>query len=181
MKDYVILNINGDDHKFSLGEGFGQISASETLVETLRNRLGLPGEPTPEVGEKIGFAGTEVSCGEGFCGRCTVLANGKATASCLTLTSECDGKQIVTFEGLQKQENGRPDPLVNAILDYTGFICRVCTPGIVVAAKSLFNRNPHPTESEIREGLSGNFCRLEKTCGIKTQLVTHLAKYSALR
>ena len=167
MKDYVVLNINGDDYKFSLGERRGQIPYSETLVQTLRERIGL--------------MGTYLSCGQGFCGCCAVLADGKVIASCMTLTSECDGKKIVTIEGLQNKENGEPDPVVKVILDYPGFQCRFCTPGIIVAAKSIFNKTPHPTESEIKEGLSGNFCRLEKECGIRTQLVSHLAKYSASR
>lgn len=178
MKDYVVLNINGDDYKFSFGEGLGRIPYSETLVQTLRERIGIAGQLTPALREKIGFAGTELSCGEGFCGRCAVLADGKAIASCMTLTSECEGKNIVTFEGLQNQENGEPDPLVNAILDYPGFQCRFCTPGIIVAAKSVFNKNFHPNENEIKEGLSGNFCRQENKCGIKTQLVSYLVKYS---
>ena len=97
----------------------------------------------------------------------------------MTLTSECSGKKIVTLEGLRDKKNGEPDPLVNAILDYPGFICRFCTPGIIIASKSIFNKNPRPTESDIQEGLAGNFCRLEKECGIRTQLVSHLAKYSA--
>jgi carbon-monoxide dehydrogenase small subunit len=181
MKDYVVLNINADDYKFSLGERRGQIPSSETLVQTLRERIGLAGKLAKTVREKVGLAGTELSCGEGFCGRCAVLADGKAIASCMTLTSECDGKNIVTFEGLQNKEDGEPDPLVNTIVDYPGFICRFCTPGIIVASKALFNKNPHPTESEIRDGLSGNFCRLEKECGIRTQLVSYLAKYAASR
>ena len=181
MNDQVVININGDDYKFLLGEGPGQIPYSETLVETLRDRTGITGQLIPALREKIGFARTEQSCGEGFCGRCAVLSNGKAIASCMTLTSECDGKNIVTFEGLQDLKDGESDPLVNVILDYPGVICRFCTPGIIVAAKSIFNHNPRPTESEIREGLSGNFCRLEKKCGINTQLVLHLAKFSTLR
>ena len=167
MKDYVVLNINGEDYKFSLGERRGQVPYSETLVQTLR--------------ERMGFTGTELSCGEGFCGSCAVLADGKVIASCMTLTSECDGKKIVTIEGLQNKENGEPDPVVKAVLDYSRFQCQACTLGIIVAAKSIFNKYPHPNESEIKEGLSGNYCRLEKECGLGTQLVSHLAKYPALR
>ena len=183
MKEYVVLNVNGDGYKFSLGERGGQIPYSETLVQTLRDRIGLTGNLVPTLRERIGLTDSEptLSCGEGFCGRCAVLADGKVIASCMTLTSECSGKKIVTFEGLRNKKNGEPDPLVNAILGYPGFQCRFCTPGIIVASKSIFNKNPHPTESEIQEGLSGNFCRLEKECGIRTQLVSHLAKYSASR
>jgi aerobic carbon-monoxide dehydrogenase small subunit len=181
MKDYVVLNVNGDDYRFPLGERRGQIPYSETLVETLRERIGLAGRLEQTLRERVGLTGTgpELSCGEGFCGRCAVLADGKAVASCMMLTSECSGKKIVTFEGLQNKENGEPDPLVNIIMDYPGFQCRFCTPGIIVASESIFKRNPHPTESEIREGLSGNFCRLEKECGIRTRLVSYLAKHAA--
>jgi aerobic-type carbon monoxide dehydrogenase small subunit (CoxS/CutS family) len=183
MNDYVVLHIDGDDYKFSLGERRGQIPYSETLVQTLRERIGRTGKSVQTLRERIGLTGTgpELSCGEGFCGRCAVLADGKVIASCMTLTSECSGKNIVTIEGLQYQENGEPDPLVDTILDYPGFQCRFCTPGIIVASKSIFNKNPRATESEIREGLSGNFCRLEKECGIRTQLVSYLAKYLASR
>jgi carbon-monoxide dehydrogenase small subunit len=183
MKDGVVLKINGDNYKFSLGERRGQIPYSETLVQTLRDRIGLTGKVGPTLREKIGLTDPEpgLSCGEGFCGRCAVLADGKVIASCMTLTSECGGKKIVTLEGLRNKKNGEPDPLVNTILDYQGFICRFCTPGIIIATKAIFNKNPHPTESDIQEGLAGNFCRLEKECGIRTQLVAHLVKYSASR
>ncbi|MDA8124041.1 MAG: 2Fe-2S iron-sulfur cluster-binding protein [Deltaproteobacteria bacterium] len=181
MKDGVVLNINGDHYKFSLGDRRGQIPYSETLVQTLRDRIGLQGKLGPTLREKIGLTDPEppLSCGEGFCGRCAVLIDGKAIASCMTLTSECGGKKIVTLEGLRNKKTGEPDPVVNAVLDYPGFICRFCTPGIIAASQSLFNQNPHPSESEIQAGLAGNYCRLEKICGIRTQLVAHLAKVSA--
>jgi carbon-monoxide dehydrogenase small subunit len=187
MKDGVVLNINGDNYKFSLGEQHGQIPYSETLVQTLRDRIGLAGKSGPTMQEtlrqRIGLTDPEpeMSCGEGFCGRCAVLIDGKVIASCMTLTSECSGKKIVTYEGLQDKKSRKTDPLVSVILDYQGFQCRFCTPGITMAAKSIFNKNPHPTEGEIRDGLAGNYCRLEKECGIRTQLVAHLAKYSASR
>jgi len=167
MKDYVVLNINGDDYTFALGTRRGQIPYSETLVQTLRERIGL--------------TGTDLSCGQGFCGRCAVLADGKVIASCMTLTSECDGKKIVTIEGMKNRETGESDPLARVISDYPGFQCQICIPGIIMAAKAIFNKNPHPTESEIREGLSGNFCRLEKECGIRTRLVSYLVRYSNSR
>jgi carbon-monoxide dehydrogenase small subunit len=167
MKDNIVLNIDGDEYKFSLGEKRGQIPYSETLVQTLRERIGL--------------TDTYLSCGEGLCGRCAVLSDGKVIASCMTLTSECDGKNILTIEGLQNKETGEPDPVVKVVLDYPEFQCRFCIPGIIAAVKSLFNKNSRPTEIEIKEALSGNYCRLEKECGIGTQLVSYLAKYSASR
>jgi carbon-monoxide dehydrogenase small subunit len=177
MNDNIVLNINGDDYKFSLGKRLGQIPYSETLVQTLRERLG--------------FQGTKVSCEHGMCGRCAVLADGEVIASCITLTADCDSKKIETIEKLQNKEAGKfieiiqdkktgePDPLAKAIMAYEGFQCQFCKPGITMAAKAVFNKNTHPTESEIREGLSGNFCRLQKECGIGTQLVQYLLKYSS--
>ena len=158
MQEQAVLNINGAEYRFALGKELGQIPYSETLAETLRERLGL--------------TETKLSCGQGGCGRCAVLVDGKVIASCMTLTSECDGKRVVTFEGLQG------DPVQKAVLDYPDFQCQVCKPGITMAAKAIFNKNPHPTESEIREGLSGNFCRIQKECGIETQLVSYLFEYS---
>jgi len=145
MKDHIVLQVNGEEHSFSLGKHLGQIPYSETLVQTLRERLGL--------------TGTKHACSQGACGCCAVLANGKAIASCMVLTSECDGLEIVTIEGLSDPVTGDLDPIQKAILDYSAFQCGFCTPGIIIAAKSIFNKNPHPTEEEIKEGLSGNFCR----------------------
>ena len=167
MKEDAILNINGNDYTFTFGKQLGQIPYAETLVETLRDRIGL--------------AGTHEYCGQGYCGCCAVLIDGEATASCMTLTSECAFKKIVTIEGLQNKETSELDPLQKVVLDYPGFQCQICKPGIIMAVISIFNKNPHPTESEIKEGLSGNYCRLEKECGIGTQLVSHLAKHPALR
>lgn len=145
MKDHIILHVNGEEYSFSLGKHLGQIPYSETLVQTLRERLGL--------------TGTKHSCSHGACGCCAVLANGKAIASCMTLTAECEGLDIITIEGLVDPATGAFDPIQQAILDYSAFQCGFCTPGIVIAAKSIFNKNPHPTIEEIKEGLSGNFCR----------------------
>ncbi|MDR3287895.1 MAG: (2Fe-2S)-binding protein [Peptococcaceae bacterium] len=177
MKDKIVLNINGKDYPFPLGKRLGQIPYSETLVQTLRERLGIQG--------------TKVSCEHGLCGRCSVLIDGKAVASCMTLTADCDGKTIETIEKLQNKEAGRlieiiqdkktgtPDPLAVAIANYDGFKCQFCKAGVTIAVKSVFNKNPYPTESEIREGLSGNFCRLQRECGIGTQLVQHVRKFSS--
>jgi len=145
MKDYIVLNINGDDYEFSLGKRLGQIPPSETLAQTLRERLNL--------------TGTKISCGHGACGCCAVLLDGDAVASCMTLTVECDGKKIVTIEGLQDPVTGELDPIQRAFLDYSAFQCGYCTPGIIIAAKALLNKNPHPTDAEIKLALSGNYCR----------------------
>ncbi|WP_249028528.1 (2Fe-2S)-binding protein [Tannockella kyphosi] len=145
MRDTVTLNVNGKDYEFMIGDKMGQIPTNELLVNTIRERLGL--------------TGTKLSCGEGCCGACAVLIDDKAEASCVTLTVECEGKKIVTIEGLADPVTGKLDPIQQAIFDYSAFQCGFCTPGIVIAARALFIRNPNPTEEDISEALSGNLCR----------------------
>jgi carbon-monoxide dehydrogenase small subunit len=123
----------------------GALNPADTLAFTLRETLGL--------------TGTKISCDEGACGCCTVLMNGKAILSCMTLTVECDGKEITTIEGLRDSKAGGLDPLQQAFIDNTAFQCGFCTPGIIMSAKALLNENPSPSEGEIKNGLSGNFCR----------------------
>lgn len=141
----IRLTVNGQTHEFQVGEGHEQLDPAQTLAHTLRETLGL--------------TGTKISCDSGACGCCTVLMDGKAVLSCMTLTVECDGKDIVTIEGLSDRRTGKLDPLQQAFIDHTAFQCGFCTPGIIMSAKALLNENPSPTEEEIREGLSGNFCR----------------------
>ena len=143
-KPMISMTINGTLYRFSVGDGFGQVSPSETLVETLRERLQL--------------TGAKLACGEGACGCCTVLLNGKPVTSCMLITVECDGMDIVTIEGLQTP-GGDLDPLQQAFIDEYAFQCGYCTPGIIMAAKGLLLENPPPTSEEIGEGLSGNYCR----------------------
>ena len=143
-KQYVTLTVNGREYRFSIGDGFGQVPPSETLSQTLRKRLEL--------------TGSKESCSEGACGCCTVLMDGKGVTSCMVLTVECDGKNIVTIEGLEDPDKGL-DPLQQAFIDEYAFQCGYCTPGIIMAAKSLLLENPHPTPEEIKEGMSGNYCR----------------------
>jgi carbon-monoxide dehydrogenase small subunit len=145
MSKDLTLTINGQAYEFTIGRRLGQIPESETLLETLRNRLGL--------------TGTKTSCEEGACGCCSVLIDGKAANSCITLTVECEGKEIVTIEGLADPETGALDPIQKAFNDHNAFQCGFCTPGIIIATKSLLNENPHPTDEEIKEALSGNYCR----------------------
>jgi aerobic-type carbon monoxide dehydrogenase small subunit (CoxS/CutS family) len=85
--------------------------------------------------------------------------DGKAVLSCMTLTVECDGKNIQTVEGLRNPETGSLDPLQQAFIDHTAFQCGYCTPGILMSSKALLNENNEPTEDEVKEALSGNFCR----------------------
>lgn len=143
-KDFVTLTVNKREYTFSVGTAFGQLPPSETLVDTLRNRLGL--------------TGTKSSCNEGACGCCTVIKDTYAVASCMTLTVDCDGSDIITIEGLEDPEKGL-DPIQQAFIDEYSFQCGYCTPGIIMSAKALFMHNPHPTAEEIQEALSGNFCR----------------------
>ena len=143
-KQYVTLTVNGREYRFSIGDGFGQVPPSETLSQTLRKRLQL--------------TGSKESCSEGACGCCTVLMDGKGVTSCMLLTVDCDGKDIVTIEGLEDPEKGL-DPLQQAFIDEYAFQCGYCTPGIIMTTEALLAENPHPDEEEIKEALAGNYCR----------------------
>jgi carbon-monoxide dehydrogenase small subunit len=107
--------------------------------------------------EELGLTGTKEGCGLGECGACTVIMNGKTVNSCLVLAMEADGKQITTIEGLSEGE--KLHPVQQAFIDEGGLQCGFCTPGMVISAKALLDENPHPTDEEIRRGISGNFCR----------------------
>ncbi|HVN96499.1 MAG TPA: (2Fe-2S)-binding protein [Syntrophorhabdaceae bacterium] len=141
----ISLTINGRPFELAQGSRLGEVEAFHTLSHTLRETLGL--------------TGTKISCDNGACGACTVIMQGKPVLSCKILTVECDGKSITTIEGLRNQETGELDPLQQAFIDYTAFQCGFCTPGIIMTARALLNENPYPTEDEIKEALSGNFCR----------------------
>ena len=141
----LTLTVNGTTHSFKLGEGSQEVSPAHTLSHTLRERLGL--------------TGTKISCDHGACGCCTVLMDGKAVLSCILLTVECEGKEITTIEGLGNPVTGALDPLQQSFIDHTAFQCGFCTPGIIMSAKALLNENPSPTVEEVKEALSGNFCR----------------------
>lgn len=143
--DQISLTVNGRPYLLEIGRGRGQVDPAHTLAHTLRETLGLKG--------------TKVSCDDGACGACTVLMDGKAVLSCMILTVECGGKQITTIEGLQDPQTGELDPLQQAFVDHTAFQCGFCTPGIIMSARALLNENPAPTEEEIKEALSGHFCR----------------------
>ena len=116
-----------------------------------------PGETLLEVLRRLGFKGVKKGCGTGDCGACTVLLNGRAINSCLCLAAKADGREVVTVEGLEK--DGRLHPLQQAFLDAGAVQCGYCTPGMLIAAADLLSHNPHPTEEEIREAISGNLCR----------------------
>ncbi len=139
----VTFKLNGTERSLSVGDLYGQLKPSETLIETLRERFGL--------------TGAKLSCNDGACGCCTVLVDNVAVPSCTMLTVDADGKSIVTIEGLE--QNGKLDPLQQAFVEHYAFQCGFCTPGIIMAAKGLLIKNPHPTREEVGEALAGNFCR----------------------
>jgi aerobic-type carbon monoxide dehydrogenase small subunit (CoxS/CutS family) len=142
---HIRLEVNEKIHELEIGSGPGRVDPAHTLAYTLRETLGL--------------TGTKVSCDHGACGCCTVLLEDRAVNSCMTLTIECDGKRIKTIEGLRDQATGRLDPLQQAFIDHTAFQCGFCTPGIIMSAKGLLLENHSPTEQDVKEALSGNFCR----------------------
>jgi carbon-monoxide dehydrogenase small subunit len=141
----ITLVVNGQVLELNVGGRSGEVEAFHTLSQTLRDTLGM--------------TGTKLSCDNGACGCCTVIMEGKAVLSCKLLTVECDGKRITTIEGLRDQKTGELDPLQQAFIDHTAFQCGFCTPGMIMTAKALLNENPSPTEDEVKEALSGNFCR----------------------
>ena len=141
----IRLTVNGQPYELEEGSGPHQVDPAHTLAHTLRETLGL--------------TGTKVSCNHGACGACTVLMDERAVLSCMILTVECDGKRITTIEGLSDPKAGKLDPLQQAFIDHTAFQCGFCTPGILMSTKALLHENPSPTEEEVKEALSGNFCR----------------------
>jgi carbon-monoxide dehydrogenase small subunit len=141
----ISLTVNRQVYELDVGSRPGQIDPAHTLVYSLRETLGL--------------TGTKISCGQGACGACTVIMDGKAVNSCRILTIECSGKNITTIEGLRDQKTGALDPLQQAFIDHAAFQCGYCTPGIIMTSKALLNEIPRPTEEEIKDALSGNFCR----------------------
>jgi carbon-monoxide dehydrogenase small subunit len=107
--------------------------------------------------EKLGLTGAKNGCSGGECGACTVMLNGAPVNSCMVLGVECDGAEVVTVEGLVHDD--QLDPVQEAIMDAGGIQCGFCTPGVVISARGLLDRNPDPTEEEIKEALVGNLCR----------------------
>jgi aerobic-type carbon monoxide dehydrogenase small subunit (CoxS/CutS family) len=111
--------------------------------------------------DRLGLTGTKLMCDHGACGSCTVILNGKAVLSCMTLALECDFARVETVEGIAAARH----PLIEEYVRHHCMQCGYCTPGFVVTAKALLDRNPDPTEAEIREALGGNLCR----CGTYPQ------------
>jgi aerobic-type carbon monoxide dehydrogenase small subunit (CoxS/CutS family) len=111
--------------------------------------------------DRLGLIGTKEFCGQGACGACTVIIDGRPVLSCMTLAIECDGKNIETIESIAQKKH----PLIEAYVKHHCMQCGFCTPGFVVTAKALLDRNPNPTEEEVKEALAGNLCR----CGTYPQ------------
>ena len=144
-RETIRLTINDVVQEFEIGDHPYQVTPYETLAQTLRETLGL--------------MGTKTGCNQGACGSCTVLMDGIPVLSCMTLTIECDGKQITTIEGLQDQATGKLDEIQQAFIDHSAFQCGFCTPGLIMASKALLSTNPSATEAEIKQALSGHYCR----------------------
>jgi aerobic carbon-monoxide dehydrogenase small subunit len=136
MSVKVSTIVNGDKVDFVC-------EADETLLDALRNRLGL--------------TGAKEGCGTGDCGACSVTVDGRLVCSCLVLGAEVEGREVETIEGMA--EGDKLHPLQRKFIEHAALQCGICTPGFLVAAKALLDNNPDPTEEEIRFGLAGNLCR----------------------
>jgi carbon-monoxide dehydrogenase small subunit len=135
-KKHVQCTINGEATEFLC-------EPRQSLLETLRDVLGL--------------TGSKEGCLTGDCGACSVLVDGRVVCSCLMLGVEAEGKELVTVEGMA--QDGELHPLQQKFLEDAALQCGICTPGFLVAAKALLDRNPNPSEQEIRYALAGNLCR----------------------
>ena len=135
-KQLLCMTVNGYETELA-------VIPNATLLEVLRENLGL--------------MGVKEGCSEGVCGACTVLMNGFPIRSCITPALEAEGCEIVTIEGLSSQ--GQLHPVQQAFVNCGAIQCGFCSPGMILASKSLLDRNPHPTDEEIKTALAGNFCR----------------------
>lgn len=160
----IRIKINGQWREF---EPDRDIPATMTLSHFLR--------------EKLGYTGLKVACDEGACGACTVIMDGKAVLSCMKLAIEANGHEILTIEGLAKD-----DPVVAAFAEQsepgygTALQCGFCTPGFVMASKALLDETPNPTPAQVKEALSGNICRCGCYAGI-AQAVKHASEKIAAK
>ena len=132
----ILLVVNGERREANVWPG-------ESLLFTLRERLGLPGSKN--------------ACEQGECGSCSVLLDGTLVCACLVLAAQADGHEVVTVEGIA--QDGELHPVQDAFVRAGAVQCGFCTPGLVVATVDLLERNPDPTDDEIREALAGNLCR----------------------
>jgi len=135
-KKQIKTTVNGAEHEIL-------VDSTWTLLETLRDHLGL--------------TGTKEGCSNGNCGACTVMVDGKSSCSCLVLAPEINGREVTTVEGLA--DHGHLTPVQDAFVENSGLQCGFCTPGFMIATTALLKENPKPTENEIRLKLAGNLCR----------------------
>ena len=135
-KRVLSFTLNGDPTEVIVKDNM-------TLLDLLRDKLGL--------------TGTKKGCEQGECGACTVMLDGKPVNSCCTLAVECEGREVVTIEGIAK--GGKLHPIQRQFIEKWALQCGYCTPGMNMSAKALLDVNPHPTELEIREAIEGNLCR----------------------
>jgi carbon-monoxide dehydrogenase small subunit len=160
----ITIRINGEWREFEIGV---DLEPMTTLSAFLRERLG--------------FTGLKISCDEGACGACTIIMDGKAVLSCMLLAVEADGRDLLTIEGLPKD-----DPVIVAFAEQsepghgTALQCGYCTPGFVMTTRALLNENPSPTLDEVKEALSGNLCRCGCYAGI-TKAVLHASEKIAVK
>jgi aerobic-type carbon monoxide dehydrogenase small subunit (CoxS/CutS family) len=160
--EVIELKVNGQSHELRVGT---DITESMTLSRVLR--------------EKLGLIGLKIACDEGACGACTVLCDGKAVLSCLMLAVEAHGHEIITIEGLSKD-----DPVIAAFAEQcepgygTALQCGFCTPGFVMSTKALLHDTPQPTMAEVKEALSGHICRCGCYAGV-AQAVIHASEKMA--
>ena len=143
----MVLNVNGVKHEVT-------VEPDAELLSVLRNSLEL--------------TGSKYGCGEGVCGACTVLVNGKALRSCITPVSSVVGKEIITIEGLEK--NGNLHPVQEAFLKADPFQCSYCAPGMIMSAVALLKNNPSPSDDAIIKAMNGNICR----CGTYPNIVSSI-------
>ena len=145
----IILNINGAEHRVPAAE-------DEMLLYILRDRLNL--------------TGSKYGCGEGQCGACTVLIDGRPTRSCQMHATAVSGRKITTIEGLEAE--GKLHPVQQAFLEEEAFQCSYCTPGMIMSAVGLLKANPKPSDDEIVRGMNGNICR----CGTYPRIVAAIRR-----
>ena len=136
MNKQLALKVNGKLHSL-------MVDPNRTLLEVLREDLGL--------------TGAKEACDSGGCGACTVLIDGRPVYSCLVLAVDCEGKDILTIEGLAS--DGHLHPIQEAFIDHGALQCGFCTSGMILSAKALLDENPRPTEEDVRKAIAGNICR----------------------
>ncbi|SET52922.1 purine hydroxylase delta subunit apoprotein [Natronincola peptidivorans] len=147
----IQLKVNGGVYKVDIEEDM-------RLLDVLRDKLRL--------------TGTKEGCGEGECGACTVIMDGVSVNACMVMAFQAEGKEIITIEGIQRKDELHP--IQRAFLEEGAVQCGFCTPGMILSAKALLDRNPSPSRKEIREGISGNLCR----CTGYNQIITSVEKAS---